>query len=197
MLLSPKCSAFRLQMCSGKFRMTSNDWRELWAKGTWVSNRNHLKEPPHGSFGHGCSPTRGCQSLPGPGRDDERHVSPSDLAPVLRASSKVSHTQAPTIAFWWPLGNLRLHSFCWIVDRRWEGGLALASKNGVQWERRARDQHPFPQPVASSRSTVWFEKWTNIIPCPHGKQFWDCTYFLDTISNKTENKKKQNKTTTK
>ena len=51
----------------------------------------------------------------GPGRDDKRHVSnksPNDLASALRASSKVSHVQAPTLAFWWPLGNLRLHSFC-------------------------------------------------------------------------------------
>ena len=90
---------------SRKFRMTANDWERLWAKGT--SNRNYFEEPPLGSFGHPSSPIWSGWLSPGPRRAIERPVSkcPTDLAPTLRASSKVRHAQALTVVFWCLAGN--------------------------------------------------------------------------------------------
>ena len=122
------------RMCSRKFRMTTNDWERPWAKGTWVSNRNHFKEPLFGTFGPSYSPIWSRWFLPGSGRAFERHASKcsNDLVPTPRTSGQVNHAQAATVTFWWPSGKSRLHSFSWTTERRKKAGVTLAFKNDLQ-----------------------------------------------------------------
>ena len=144
------------RMGSRKFRMTANDWERLWAKGTWVSNRNYFEEPLLGSLGHPSSPIWSGWFSPGPRRAIEREARfqmshwPGSHTQGFQQSETCSAGLCCTLL---PCRYFNLHSFSWTMEERKKGWgnssffffFCLAKPHGL-WDLSfpSRDQSQAP-----------------------------------------------------